>query len=692
MHVREAAGSLARGYMRAARVLALILVLMTPLMVAYAQSSEPLTLTFSNIQVSTSAPIGGRGYNPGGTGISGTVTVHGSWSGGALQFGGWAVVYGYLSNPSNIYSVNITLTSGSFNPQSLDYPRQSSSIFSASHQGGFSHWTSYSLLVNAYDSSGNLVGTSGQQQGQGTAVGNPLYTLAVELPLFNDTMLGATVNQGSPVIDIGGIYNFMMAIAIILITVGAMVALFTEMSGKKGRNIAIEVAIGIILVLIFPLLYNEVATLVNYMTQAIIAYPSDYTTYGVAIQNVWNTASLGGVGGWLVAMTLGVAQLAIWLMQLIAWLMSYFLGTIRLFLIAAVLVGFPLAMAFRTLPFTGKLSQMLEDTLFGLILASIMSAVVLGVANGVIAHYSGTIFDSAGVQPAWIAIAAIFAVILMPTVFAPLTAIMMQTVSQTATAGGSAAAVIAGGVGLPGVGGIVAGGKAAMGAFGSSIASQTQALASSPLPTMGMQPSRWLAMKSGLGEFAGTFKRHAAMPILRNAAIVGSTGALTAAGGYQAAKILRGMLPPSATHIDVMQSHEAASSVATIRGHFDHMHELALSGANYDPGSLISPKTGRVFEPRQYDPADAKHWDTYYSPLRDYYSSAPSKVIAEELVKNKILPESTLNNPKAVDDIGREVRAKIAAVNPNSEQGARTIHNIKTFNDAEEFKVSEGLK
>jgi len=362
------------------------------------------------------------------------------------------------------------------------------------------------------------------------------------------------------------------------------------------------------------------------------------------------------------------------------------------------LVAFPLSMGMRLIPFTQKLSQMVDDTLYGLILASIMSAIVLGVAANVISNYNGSVFQSAiGNQSDWVAIAAIFAAILMPTIFAPLTGIMMQTVSQAAMAGASVATMMAGSAAMPFAGGVLAGAKSGMAALG---AAQTAA-GSGGLGLGGALKAFFGGWSGKLGKqdvnmpgFMGVFKGHALRPMLSNAAIMGTIGTLGAIGATPAAKQLSKMMPIS-THAEVMQSAEAANAVSIVNQHFNMLEEMAKKGVKYDPGHLVSPKTGRVYRRTSYDIKKDPFFSgskDYYSSLRDYYTSAPDQVIMEEAVKDKILEPKTLNNPKAIEAVGRLVRTRAAPFDPETQEGRLFLHNLKEFIDSEEFKVKEGLK
>jgi hypothetical protein len=132
--------------------------------------------------------------------------------------------------------------------------------------------------------------------------------------------------------------------------------------------------------------------------------------------------------------------------------MLYLLGTVRILLLAAMLIMFPLSVALRDIRFTAKLGRMIEDTLFGIMLASILSSSALATVSWLLTNWnSENIFVIGGFQPQWVAIAGVLVAILAPTVLAPLTATMYEVTSQTAMAGASVGYMVASEAGGGGV-------------------------------------------------------------------------------------------------------------------------------------------------------------------------------------------------------------------------------------------------
>jgi cellulose synthase/poly-beta-1,6-N-acetylglucosamine synthase-like glycosyltransferase len=162
----------------------------------------------------------------------------------------------------------------------------------------------------------------------------------------------------------------------------------------------------VLLILLFPVIYNNIALLTNYLDMTILAGPSlPYTDYGLQINLVWGKllswAQGGGIWGMLVSPITSVAG---WIVALIVYLMTIFLGVIRIWLVTVMVIGFPISLALKQIPFAKKLSSMVEDTLYGLMLASLMSSVAIGVAAYILADapggpvWSATIFAGTGIN------------------------------------------------------------------------------------------------------------------------------------------------------------------------------------------------------------------------------------------------------------------------------------------------------
>jgi hypothetical protein len=485
---------------------------------AQTQNSQQINLKLSNYAV-TGVALHQTGF----VYVNGTVSVSGPWSGGPLHFGGVAVVTGSWRGQSSTF--NVTIASNDFNPSSLDYPAQTGSDFSANKQTLYTTIGSYEMTVNAYDANDNLVGsvTVGGAGGRGN-----LFILTMELPLFQVPALGisatspdfsslfATFDQ----MPLGDFYMLLAEVAIIFLMGAGIVNFILYLTGGgEGKNQTKTLAglnnimITLLAILLLPYAYNAIAGFVNVLDQQIVAGPgAPYTTYSQNINLVWNTLPTGGN-----ILTDLIGAIA----SLMAWVMSWLLGSARLFLIGAVIVVMPIVLVLKDVSFTARFAGTIEDTFFGLIFASIMSALFIGLAANLFNHWGGSIFQAAAIDKTWVALAALLGAILIPTVFAPLTGIFFQTMSQVGmAAAGTALAIGAGGVGPASAG--AAGGISAAG----------QAVS-------GLGSGAGFAQKAGaaLGGFGGAFGR--AVPhMAQNMALMGTVGTLGGLGASRSASAI----------------------------------------------------------------------------------------------------------------------------------------------------------
>ncbi|MBI2648347.1 MAG: hypothetical protein HYW93_01660, partial [Thaumarchaeota archaeon] len=404
--------------------------------------------------------------------------VSGDSFSGEIQLNGTVVwlVTGRLGQPWNFSS---TLNPSDFSSNPLRYPSSAKDNFSSSatHLGAADCDKPYGATVSitatnaqAYTNNGKayapgslLLGTTSTSASSTPT--NNMFPMAVELPLFNATSLGVTVHcppSTAPCqLPLEGFYNFVLVVAIILAGIGFLVQLVNGSLGGKGdggyAKPLLNTFLAIFFIILFPLIYNNVAAVINYLDMAIIAGPGNpYTAYSGNIQFLWDKL-MTLTGGTLWGMfTSTILTVAAWIVGLIVWILVFILGIIRVLLVAVMVITFPISLALKEVPFTKKLASMVEDTLFGLMLASLMSAIVLGVAAYVLRQgTAGTILNGGGDN--FVAAMALLLALLMPTVLAPLTGTLFQTASQAGMVAVGTAALMtaAGGMGVGG--GVTAG-------------------------------------------------------------------------------------------------------------------------------------------------------------------------------------------------------------------------------------------
>ena len=431
-------------------------------------------------------------------------------------------------------------------------------------------------ILGSSQSYGSIV-TSAQQQASNSTTSDIWYKV-VALPLFNDSMLGASnITSYDPVIPgLGNVYNFVLIIAIIIIMVGGALALILRRMGKQGTDSMImDVIIGLIVVIAFPSIYDGVARMINYLTQTLIAYPNPYYDYGTVLQTLWNNMEFAHGWSLWTLLTNSFFQIVFFIISGVIYIMLFFLGVARIFIIAAMIVAFPLSMGLSPDSLHEEVSSMIDDTLFGLMLASVMSAVVLGVGSYILSpnvwnSSSGNIFFQAVGQNGgqnWVAAAALLTAILMPTVLAPLTATVFQAASQVAMTGVGVATMIASGVATGGAGGLSAAGSA-VGTLG-----KTAQIAGQPPPSI---PQK---LVTGMKAFGST-----GLPAIGyNVATLGAAGFVSAAGAGAAGSVMRKAAPLQTPRVMIpkVQAQQASqigqAHVAAATGSIQKINSISLA-------------------------------------------------------------------------------------------------------------------
>jgi hypothetical protein len=511
-----------------------------------------------------------------------------------------------------------------------------------------------------------------------------IWYKVVALPLFNDSMLGASnITTYDPVIPgLGNVYNFVMIVAIIIIMVGAALALILRRTGKQGTDSMImDIIIGLIMVIAFPSIYDGVARMINYLTQAVIAYPNPYTDYGTVLQVLWNNMEFAHGWSLWTLLTNSFFQIVFFIISGIIYIMLFFLGVARIFLIGAMLVAFPLSMGLRLIPFTRKLSSMIDDTLFGLMLASVMSAVVLGVGSyilspGVWNSSSGNIFFQAVGQNGqnWVAAAALLTAILMPTVLAPLTATIFQTASQVAMTGVGVATMIASGVATGGIGGLSAAGSA-VGTLG-----QTAQIAGQPPPSIAQK------LVAGMKAFGS-----AGLPAIGyNVATLGTAGFVGAVGAGAAGSVMRKSMPVQ-THQVVASRAQAQQAlqigqahVASAVGAIQNINAITLPSVSIPSVHISDPTTGalapnwgaiRLPQGQQYEPLNAANEEAFKKIATIFPSH---QQLLESLIDNKVISPEASKNPSVVSQV-RDLHARVKDLNIKTSQDKQQMLNLHNY-------------
>jgi hypothetical protein len=602
MVVRQTIRLVASYYRKSGRFAVFIILLASFAIPAVVASSSGSLNLSPNVNVNANSPFGcGLPFFPstGSYQASGGVSVSGTYSGNVYLTGS-ITIYGHDKATDKPETQRLALTLGDFSPNPMNFPSQSqsgvnnpqvNSDFCEPVIDGYTYWVAASNEQGCTSTSCLLANSTVTVSVTGGS--NQMFQLIMEMPLFNETTLGTTIYCAPTTAPCGlplqGFYDFIFIIAIIIAGGGFLVALANkEISGDERQNVVLDFVLAVLFILLFPVIYNNIALLTNYLDMTIVAGPSfPYTDYGIQISLVWAKLLAWAQGGSIWGMLVSpITTLAGWIVALIVYLMSIFLGVVRIWLVTVTVIGFPISLALKQVPFARKLSSMVEDTLYGLILASLLSSMAIGVAAYVLADapggpvWSATIFAGTGVNGIsnWVAASALFTAILLPTVFAPLTGTLFQTASQASMVGVGVAVSMAGAGAAPAVGAVGAGlgGAGAMGGLGKGMSG---AVGNAP-QTIGQQAASTM-QSMGLGEML----LYAAPHSLKNIVVVGTTGVLGAMGAYSASRSIATVAPLSSSstvsrgigQINATRQ-ETAQAVET---------SAALQEANQTVGTLV---------------------------------------------------------------------------------------------------------
>jgi hypothetical protein len=532
MNVKQDVYHVSGAYVRVSRYFFLALAvtgLLGTITGVFAQSTQ-VQLTISNAGCpATSASRGGIGYT-----CHGTVSVTSQLSKVALR-GNVTYVESYRNYSSYTYAVGL-----SFSPSNTVYGPTTSVVNASANFVSYLGVSKSTMYVQAYDPTNpSTVYATAEAPApisfpsQGRSSEGNLFILTMEIPLFQIPQLGISASNPDfktlfstfDQLPLGDFYMLIAEVAVILLVGAGLIDVIMYLTGNSERQKGgtsgslagiSNIFVTLLLVLLLPYAYNAVAGFVNVLDQQIIAGPGNpYTAYLANSQLIWNTLPTGGN-----LLTDFIGAIA----SIMAWAMSWLLGSARLFLIGAVTVAMPIVLVLRNISFTARFAGVVEDTFFGLIFASVISALFIGLAAYILNHWSGSIFQAASVDQTWVALAALFGAILAPTVFAPMTGFFFQTMSQVGMAAtGTAFAIGAGATGPAGAG--VKGGMAMAG----------QALGGLAVNN----PQAGLAQKAGaaLGGFGGGFSR-SLVPMGQNMLLMGTVGTLGGLGASRSASAI----------------------------------------------------------------------------------------------------------------------------------------------------------
>jgi hypothetical protein len=321
---------------------------------------------------------------------------------------------------------------------------------------------------------------------------------------------------------------------------------------------------------------------------------------------------------------------------------------------------------------------MVEDTLYGLMLASLMSSIAIGVAAYVLADapsgpvWSATIFASTGINGIsnWVAAAALFTAVLIPTVFAPLTGTLFQTASQAAMVGVGVAASMAGAAAGP-VAGAAGSGLAGAGA-GGAIGGMTKGMAGGlggGTQTIGQQAAGKM-QSMGLGERL----LYAAPHSLKNVAVAGTTGVLSAMGASSAARSIATVAPLSSS-VGVSQgiSRINASRQELAQG---QETSTALEEANTALGGFVFNAVTAPPQSLGLASMSPQYTTQWYSQQT---LASPSQILSQARRSHVITPQqyqAIFRNPSAQAEFAEGYKQQLHTINERDVAGNLTTESL----------------
>src|SRR5579863_4245192 len=277
MSLRQSVRLLATYYRKSARLVVFISLLASfAIPAVLAASSGSLNLS-PNVNVNANSPFGcGLPLFPstGSYQASGGVSVSGTYSGNVYLTGS-ITIYGHDKATDKPETKTLALTQGDFSPNPMNFPTQSqsgvnnpqvNSDFCEPVIDGYTYWVAASSQPGCTSSSCLLSNSTVTVSVTGGS--NQMFQLIMEMPLFNETTLGTTVYCAPTTAPCGlplqGFYDFIFIIAIILAGGGFLVALANrQLSGDERQNAALDFVLAVLFILLFPVIYNNIALLIN---------------------------------------------------------------------------------------------------------------------------------------------------------------------------------------------------------------------------------------------------------------------------------------------------------------------------------------------------------------------------------------------------------------------------------------------
>jgi len=361
------------------------------------------------------------------------------------------------------------------------------------------------------------------------------YTLLVQLPIIPEPSPGSSAGYVWPGTNIPfnpgeagfigpAAYKVFMVIRDIslmffaLVLIVAAICYVTESFRVMREGTALSIITGSVfaLIMIFMALplYNAVAALFNELTK-----PGGPILGEGMIAEVISKAIYSGGGFGLEVVVQFFGSVLFLALTTIVLVVAGVLGVMRLFMIGALTATLPLWIILHAMPPTRRVGESMIEHLIGLVLASLISAIILRFG------YEVTSTGFQGLMATVAALATLIVAALMPTVLAPRLGGMMMTGAMMATAAAATATQATVGATLGGataLGGVLSARQAAKaaGIEGPGTAAMAQAVARGMLRGFTVGAS---TRPMSIGGFTGIPSPGAIMGSMKEGAAIGKT-------------------------------------------------------------------------------------------------------------------------------------------------------------------------
>ncbi len=292
------------------------------------------------------------------------------------------------------------------------------------------------------------------------SIGNTFVDVAIAIPRF-ESADNANLNLYSFFRDTS---FYILAMAITLAGISLMLEEFNLLSKSTASNIISKSMIIVILLFIFPIIWDNVAYVIEEFSKYILS-PEDPSKTNEKVRFLWANISAISMPSIpdpfelldpsklseriFVDVFMSVFKSVIALVLMVS---LYIVGTIRIVLTAVLAIGLPIILMLSLIPFLRRISDTLLNTLIGLSIAPILSSLTVAAGNSYLASSN---LDELQLWIASVTIASL--AIYFPTLLAPVLGSLVTSLSAWVTGAGVSGILLASGSVAGAVKGILTG-------------------------------------------------------------------------------------------------------------------------------------------------------------------------------------------------------------------------------------------